>query len=217
MTEDQIGIDLPRAEIIRNPYLIKRENELTWPEGTGSSIRLACVGRLFLLDKGQDIALRVLASEKWRERDLSLTFFGDGINRDGLESLSRRLKLANIKFAGQTQDIDGIWNSHHALIMPSRGEGLPLSLVEAMLSGRIAIATDVGGNSEVIEDNVTGFIAATASVSDFDEAMERAWARRSDWPQMGRLAGQRIRDLVPENPVEIFANKLIDIAAGTNQ
>lgn len=211
LTEDQIGRQLTNAAIVRNPFLVPREQTLPWPGNEENGFQLACVARLALLDKGQDILLRVLAREKWKNRKLNVSFFGQGVNREGLIGLSQRLGVTNVTFAGQTDDVMGIWKEHHALILPSRSEGLPLALVEAMMCGRTAIATNVGGNSEIIDDDVTAFLAVGASEASIDEALERAWHRRHEWRQMGQLAAVRIRELVPANPAAEFADHLIGI------
>ena len=217
LTEDQIGAQLSNAAIVRNPFLVNVDSPLSWPENEAGVFRLACVARLALLDKGQDILLRVLAREKWKKRNLHVSFFGQGINREGLVALANKLGLNNVSFPGQTNDIQGIWNQHHALIMPSRCEGLPLTLVEAMLCGRPAIVTDVGGNREVVDDLVTGFLAAAAAESDIDDAFEKAWDRRDDWRAMGQLAAKRIRELVPADPAAEFAGQLLEIESIANR
>jgi glycosyltransferase involved in cell wall biosynthesis len=211
LTEDQIGAPLVNAAIVRNPFLVDRASPVSWPGLDAKGFRLACVGRLFLLDKGQDVLLRVLAQEKWQNRELQVAFFGEGINREGLEALASKLEVRNVSFHGQTNDVQSIWNNHHALIMASRTEGLPLTLVEAMLCGRTAIVTDVGGNREVLEDGVTGFLAAAASECEIDAALERAWQRRNEWQTMGLLAASRIRDLIPLDPATEFAEQLLNI------
>ena len=98
--------------------------------------------------------------------------------------------------------------------MPSRVEGMPLAMVEAMLCGRPVIATDVAGHSEIIEDGATGFLAKAATVDAFRSALEQAWQRRSDLQRMGKLAAQRIRQLVPNDPIEVFSEKIMTIARG---
>ena len=211
LTEDQIGATLTNAAVVRNPYLVGAGEPLPWPGGEDDRLRLACVARLYLLDKGQDILLRVLAREKWKGRRLHVSFFGRGVNREGLVELAARLGVRNVSFEGQTDDVPGIWKTHHALVLPSRSEGLPLSLVEAMMCGRPAVVTKVGGNAEVVEDRVTGFLAAPAEDS-IDAALEEAWARRGELRAMGRLAASRIRELVPSNPAEEFADALLEVA-----
>lgn len=155
-TEEQIGGRLPRASVVRNPFLVPWDSVPPWHD-TAFGYRFACVGRLYPLEKGQDILLRVLATEKWRARPISLTFYGTGEQRAGLDGMARFLGLTNVRFAGHEDDVPGIWATHHALVLPSRAEGLPLVLVETMLCGRVAIVTDVAGNAEVVRDEVTGF------------------------------------------------------------
>ena len=67
------------------------------------------------------------------------------------------------------------------------------------------------GNSEVVEDNQTGFIANAATVEAFDEALERAWQRRSELSSMGVLAARRIRELTPEDACLGFAERLLGV------
>src|SRR6266542_5770596 len=52
------------------------------------SIELACIGRLHPKEKGQDLLLRVLARGGWRDRPLSVTFYGDGLQRGRLERMA---------------------------------------------------------------------------------------------------------------------------------
>jgi glycosyltransferase involved in cell wall biosynthesis len=211
LTEDQIGAVLANAEVVRNPYLVPAEGPLPWPGREDERLRLACVARLHLLDKGQDILLRVLAREKWKGRSLHVSFFGRGVNSEGLADLAAKLGVRNVSFEGQTDDVPGIWKNHHALVLPSRAEGLPLSLVEAMMCGRPAVVTNVGGNAEVVDDRVTGFLAAPDEAS-LDAALEEAWARRRELSEMGRLASVRIRELVRPDPAKDFADALLKIA-----
>jgi glycosyltransferase involved in cell wall biosynthesis len=211
LTEDQNGETLSNASVVRNPYMVPAGGPLPWPGRESDCLRLACVARLYLLDKGQDILLRVLARERWKGRALHVSFYGHGVNREGLADLAERLGVRRVSFEGQTGDVTGIWKTHHALVLPSRAEGLPLSLVEAMMCGRPAVVTRVGGNGEVLEDGVTGFLAAPAE-DPFDAALDAAWARRGDLAEMGRLAAARIRELVPPDPARDLADTLLEVA-----
>lgn len=215
LTEEQIGRPVADASVARNPFLVPRDSAPPWPEST-SGYRFACVGRLYPMEKGQDIVLRVLASEKWLGRPVSLTFYGSGEQRQGLEAMARVLGLSNVTFAGYEADVASIWTRHHALLVPSRAEGLPLVLVEAMMCGRVAIVTDVAGNAEVVTDGRTGFVAEAASEKAFDEALERAWRRREEWPAIGAAAAAEIRGLVPADPAAEMAEALLRLAGGAS-
>ncbi|MDP9190078.1 MAG: glycosyltransferase family 4 protein [Acidobacteriota bacterium] len=214
LTEEQIGMALPHATIVRNPALVPWERRSDWPDD-GQGLRLACVGRMQTMEKGQDLLLRVLASDKWRKRPLSVTFYGAGPNRIGLEEMAQYLELTSVTFAGFVHDVAAIWNDHHALILPTRCEGLPLVLVEAMLSGRLPIVTTAGGNAEVVDDDVTGFLANAATEDALDEAMERAWSRRDEWQTIGEAAATKIRTLVPPDPAGAMAAMLLRLGMRT--
>jgi glycosyltransferase involved in cell wall biosynthesis len=211
LTEEQIGFPLTRAAVVRNPFLVAWEPRADWPDDR-HGLRLACIGRLHPKEKGQDLLLRVLARPHWRDRPLSVTFYGDGLQRASLERMARNLGLANMTFAGFVRDVPAIWNDHHGLILPSRCEGMPIVLVEAMLSGRVPIVTDVGGNAEIVDDGVTGYVAAAPAEDALDDAMSRAWEERHRWREIGAAAAARIRTLVPREPERCFAKRLIELA-----
>jgi glycosyltransferase involved in cell wall biosynthesis len=211
---EQLALPLLNAQVIRNPFMVDAEHALPWPlplEKTQETLRVACVGRLCARDKGQDVLLNVLSRDSWRNRKLEINFFGQGVNARGLEEMARMLGLRNVHFRGFTDDVTRIWREHHALILPSRHEGLPLALVEAMMCGRLGIVADAGGITEVVRDEVTGFVAPALTVDALADAMERAWSRRHEWEQIGRKAAHEIRRLVPHDPCAVFADILASI------
>lgn len=209
----QFGEALSDAEIVRNPFNVPWEVDLPWPTRAAEAPwKLACVGRLCPEAKGQDLLIGMLAMEKWRSRALEVTCFGEGPWKKSLQKWVLQHGLdKTIRFAGHVSGVEMIWRDHHALIMPSRYEGLPLSIVEAMLCGRPAIVTDVAGMTEVVEDGETGFVAEYPSVKSLDSAMERAYLARDRWQEMGQRAAQRIRELVPRDPAGELAQRLITL------
>lgn len=209
LTEEQFGIRLDNAQLIFNPVDLK-SGAVPYPADR-DVYRLACIGRLFVLDKGQDILIRLLARPKWRERPVELTFIGSGADREGLEAMARMYGLTNVHFSGQLADVRESWREFHALALPSRSEGLPLVVLEAMAAGRVVITTTAGGSKEIIEDGGTGFIGDTGTES-FDEALERAWQRRDEWEAIGLAACKDLPRRLPGTPAEAeFAKTLISI------
>ncbi|MDB5116422.1 MAG: glycosyl transferase group 1 [Mucilaginibacter sp.] len=204
LTEEQFGRRLPNGHVIFNPLKIGKIQP--YPD-TRDGIKLACVGRLFVLDKGQDILIRILSNKKWRDRPVTVTFVGSGIDEAAIKEMAVLLNVNNISFTGQVQDMDTLWKQCHALILPSRSEGLPLSMVEAMAAGRIVIISKVGGNTELIEENVTAF-SGFPNEDDFDEAMERAWNQRDNWETLGKEAAKQIAAVVPAAPEKDFVEHL---------
>lgn len=215
LTQEQIGELLPRGRVVRNPFNASLDTvPHAWP-ASDRGFRLACLARLDAREKGQDLLLRVLAQDKWKERPLSVTCYGAGHNEAGLKAMARYLNVESVTFAGSTPDPSSIWADHHALVLASRCEGLPLSMIEAMLHARPVIVTDAGGNREAVRDGETGFLAGAATEQALDEALERAWQARDQWEEMGRSGVALARDLVPRDPVAELAEIILVEACGT--
>ena len=211
-TQRQIGIDLSDAEVVRNPFMVKVDGPLPWPATDPGPLRLACVARMWPLEKAQDVLLAVLAREKWRSRPLEVNFYGEGPMAQGLEQMAASMGLTSVRFPGFTDPTE-IWRTHHALVLPSRAEGLPLAQVEAMMCGRPVIVADAGGTSEILRDGEHGFLATAAAEDAMDDALERAWQRRNDWPAIGKAAAAHVRTLYPADPCAAFADRLAEIHA----
>jgi glycosyltransferase involved in cell wall biosynthesis len=209
LTERHVGSALPNAEVVRNPFKVPYGAVLPWPNG--DEYRLGFVARLDTYIKGHDLLFDVLDQPKWRDRPLTVTLYGDGPNKKAIMAEQEERGLKNVRFGGFVRNPVEIWGIEHCLILPSRAEGLPLAIVEAMLCSRPCIVTNVSGNAELLEDNVTGFLARAATVDDLDEAMERAWATRGLWQEMGQRAAIAVRETVPSNPAEVFADKLLSL------
>ncbi len=207
LTEEQFGARLVNGAVIFNP--LKISGKIPYPADS-SGYKIACVARLFLLDKGQDILLRILSEQKWKQRPLQISFIGTGDDYEGLRAMAELLNISNVEFSGQSNSMEKVWETHHALILPSRSEGLSLALVEAMAAGRPVIVTSAGGNGELVEEGVTGFVGQCNELS-FANAMERAWNYRDDWEAMGEKASESIARIVPKCPEDDFANQLNNI------
>jgi len=185
--ERQLARYLPNAIVLQNPVNLTDLTPLPWVRLR--KVGMASVARLEAAFKGQDILLEVLGSIPWRTREWRLELYGEGRDRKYLENLAKHYGIAErVQFCGHTDDIRSIWQRSHLLVLPSRAEGTPLSLVEAMLCGRPAAVTDVGGNTEWIEDGKTGFVAEAPTKRSFGAALERAWLARARWQGMGKQA-----------------------------
>lgn len=199
----QVGANIKHAKVVFNPFNVAYHTEIPYPNSS-KTLKLACVARFEFYAKGQDIILQTLSLDKWRNRNIEVHFFGNGENKLGIEKLIKHFNLQNAFIEPFTETTE-IWKNHHALLLTSRFEGLPLALVEAMICGRFGIVTNVSGNKEVIIDDVTGFIAEAPQLEYVDMALERAWAQRENWELIGQKAKIEIKKLVPENPeIELY-------------
>lgn len=209
VTESQIGKKLTNAQLVRNPFNVPYNVDLLYPSDK-EYYSLAFVGRYFFSAKGQDILLRVLSLHKWKARNLIINFYGSGRDKQNLIDLITLYDLKNVYIKDFKPTLD-IWKENHGLILTSRYEGLPISLVEAMICSRMAIITDVSGSAEVITNLISGFIAKAPRVKELDKTLELAWKNRSNWQNMGINAKFEVQKKVEEDPVFSFSNNLIKL------
>jgi glycosyltransferase involved in cell wall biosynthesis len=211
LTEQMICTHLRRAAIVRNPFNVSYSDVPPWP-ADDATFRMACVARLDLESKAHDVLFNVLAAPKWRRRALHVDVVGrEGPHSRFLSELSEFLKLEQVSFQDSVDDIRSVWARCHALVLPSRKEGLPVAIVEAMLSGRPCVVTDVGGCSEVVEHGRSGWVAESPTVKALDRALDLAWESRVQWASMGAFAARIIRSLVPADPAGSYADVLMKI------
>ena len=216
LTRRQFATALPRGRVTRNPFNVRYGVLTTWPADPEDRLFLACVGRLDVDQKGQDLLIQVLSLPRWQDRDVHLSLVGTGACELGLRRLADTLRVANIHFTGFVDDIEKLWNSHHALVLPSRYEGMPLALVEAMLCGRPCIVTDVSGHRELVRDNINGFVAKAPTVELLDDAMNRAWENRMRLQEMGEAAARDVRQWVSPDPTGDFIRELESLVDGAS-
>ena len=195
VTERQLGMTIPRSEIIAPPLCLNPPDPLPWPrDADDEPWRFACVARLEPRWKGQDVLLEVLADGNWKSRNFILSLFGQGAEEAYLRKLAKFYGLENkVVFAGFSSPAT-IWREHHLQVLAARGEGGPMVITEGMICGRAAVTTRCGFTAEYISDGQTGFLAAVATPECFGAKMEEAWNRRKEWKEMGTMAHRFIRE-----------------------
>jgi len=140
------------------------------PKRNQSSFRLVTVGTLAQLYKGQDVLLAAVALCVQRGLDLRLVFVGDGRYRAMLESMAQKLGIADRTiFRGHLPAgaaVRAELDAADLFLQPSRADGLPRSLLEAMARGLPCLASRVGGIPELLADEdllVPGDVMRTAA------------------------------------------------------
>ena len=118
------------------------------------ALRIGFIGSFAQLYKGADTLLRSLATCLRRGTTLEISFVGEGRYRKNMESLARDLLVeGNVSFLGQLgfgRPVCDFLDSIDLFVMPSRAEGLPRALVEAMARGCPCIGSNVGGIPELL-------------------------------------------------------------------
>lgn len=141
---------------------------LELPEGTRL---VGTVGRLNPV-KDQSTLLRAFSRVHGGMADTALVLVGDGALREALEAEAVALGIADaVRFLGDRGDVDVLLPGFDVFVLSSRSEGYSMALLEACAAGLPIIATDVGGNREIVRDGVNGRVVAAGSEVVLAEAI----------------------------------------------
>jgi glycosyltransferase involved in cell wall biosynthesis len=119
------------------------------------------VGTAVVLSKQKGITYLLQAAKQVVEQEPRVRFAiaGDGPLREELIGEARERGLEkHVRFLGYRSDIPQLLSAFDLYVLPSLWEGLPLALLEAMAVGKPILATRVGGNPEVVEHGVNGYV-----------------------------------------------------------
>ena len=151
--------------------------------------RLVMVAR-FEPQKDHGTLIRALGG--LRDQQWELDLIGDGPLRPEMESLARELGVAGrIRFLGQRRDVAQLLARAHVCLLVSNWEGLPLSILEAMRAGLPVVATAVGGVSETVRNEETGYLIPRGDADVLRDRLRRLLAEPDLRARMG--AGGRRR------------------------
>lgn len=130
-----------------------------------------------------------------RQAQFRLLIIGDGPLRRELEKNVNELGLTEqVEFTGMRHDIPAQLHRLDMFVLSSVSEGISLTLLEAMATSLPIVATDVGGNPEVVKDGVTGFIVPPSN----PEALADKLAYLIHNPDLRRRMGEEGRKRVVE-------------------
>lgn len=161
----------------------------TEPGPAQRPVRLATAARLES-HKGIDVLIDA-CTQLNSAGPVHLDIYGDGSQRRELERRAAAAAL-DVTFHGNVSDVRGRLLSADIFVLPSRGENLPITILEAMSVGLPVVATRVGGIPELVDDGVTGRLVEPDDVQGLAEAL---WSLVGD-PQhraaLGRAGAARV-------------------------
>jgi glycosyltransferase involved in cell wall biosynthesis len=159
-----------------------------------SSFTWLAVGRLA---PGKDYGNMIPAFARVvaEDRDSKLLVVGKGPLGDEIEAnLTAHGLEDSVSMLGERSDVPMLMNASDAYVMSSAWEGAPIVLLEAAASRLPVVATDVGGNSELVVDGETGLVVPAADPTALGDAMIRIMAATpEDRAEMGRAGLERAR------------------------
>ena len=136
--------------------------------------------------------VEVAARLSGRHRDATFVVAGAGPRLEELRTHAAHLS-APVRFLGWRADVDVVYAASDVVVLTSDNEGMPLSLIEAAMVGRPAVATNVGGVPEVVADGATGVLTQPSS-TEVAVAVERLLDNPMERFTMGVAAARRARE-----------------------
>lgn len=191
---------IPPAKVITilngvnlNTYSPKKENLLRpWLGAQCDDPIIGIVARLSP-EKNHSLLLDACAHLRSQRVLFNAVIIGDGPCRKALEERSRELNLSeNVHFLGNRNDVEQLLSGMTVFTLCSLSEGVSLTLLEAMGAELPVVATDVGGNKEVVADGVTGFLvpldplALASSLTKLIQPGPEAATLRREFGKAGR-------------------------------
>jgi len=129
------------------------------------------LGRL-IQQKGFDVLIKAFRRVSDELPGTVLLIGGEGKDRDSLADLIQEHGLeSSVRMTGIIDDTDALLAACDVYVNSSRWEGLPMSLLEAMAHGKSIVATDAGGNVEVVHDGQTGLLVPSENPTAMGNAL----------------------------------------------
>ena len=147
--------------------------------------------------------------EAMRALDAHLWIIGDRLPSDHARAIDETLRhieedpelSRKIKLLGYRNDVPDLLRAADIFVLPSHREGMPRSIIEAMLCGLPVVATNIRGSRELVVDGETGFLVSVRATEDLSAALQKLIADGGERCRMGTAGLARARDLYDEAKV----------------
>jgi GalNAc-alpha-(1->4)-GalNAc-alpha-(1->3)-diNAcBac-PP-undecaprenol alpha-1,4-N-acetyl-D-galactosaminyltransferase len=176
-----------KTTIIPNPILLEKLESDNEKPLKGPTV--VSMGRLSE-EKRLDNLLMAFAILKDKYLDWNLTIIGEGSLRNELELLRDKLDLIRrVEFMGIVKNPHSLISKADLFVLPSRFEGFPMALCEAMACGLAVISTEYhGGVREIIDEGVNGVLVPREDVNALAAAMDTLMGDDAERKRLGTKA-----------------------------
>ncbi len=183
-----LGISSAKIQTIWNGIDLDRF-AYTGPNPDGPIIAVARLSP----EKDLQTLIRAVHIVKQKRPEVRLEIAGDGACMPDLRKLTAKLGLEEaVCFHGQSDEVPKLLARSKLFVLSSLTEGISLTILEAMARGLPVVATNVGGNPEVVEDGETGLLVPSQSPEQLAEAILRLSQDSERCEEMGRAGRARV-------------------------
>jgi sugar transferase (PEP-CTERM/EpsH1 system associated) len=203
------GVDTKRFAPSRETRIAMRR-KLALPE---ESFVVGAVGRLVPIKDHQTL-LKAAALLSGSGIDVRVLLVGSGPERERLQGRATDALEGRVCFAGDSDRVPEMLNAMDVFVLPSLGEGMSNTLLEAMACGLPVLATNVGGNPEIIENNVNGCLFAPGDAEWLASKLKLLARDPALIHQLGTAARNRaIESFSLSRMLETYRSFYLDLAA----
>jgi len=147
--------------------------------------------------KGVHVLLESFAQSKRERPDMNMRIVlaGSGSQEPELRALIAEHGIADdVEFRGLIKETAGFYAELDLYVQPSFAEGLPNSVIEAMHAEKAVLATDIGGNTDLIEDKKSGHLFPAGDVDALAKLLIKCYDDRKDNQRMGKNGRKLIEE-----------------------
>ena len=212
----QLGIT--KIRVIQNPIEPEFFNLFYSRNIDARNHNIVFVGRL-VQEKGVELLVRAFAKLVERIPEARLFLVGDGPEKSHLQYLAERMGIAGrIIFTGFVphSKVRDFLREASVFVLPSRFEGLPNALLQAMAAGLPCIATSVGGVPDVIENGINGILIPPGREDLLAEALEKVLIDQDLARRLGENAHRSVSRLRLDRIVGSYHRLIIEMLSIKN-
>lgn len=153
---------------------------------------IGTVGRLDPI-KNFDLLIQAFSKLKPLENKPKLLIVGHGSELDNLKESARKCGISDsVVFTGERSDLEKLYPIMDVFVLPSKNEGISNTILEAMACGLPVIASNVGGNPELIDHEESGLLVESGAVSSFVDALQLYMDQPEFRTKMGAHAREKV-------------------------
>lgn len=188
-----VGVDVEKYSSLSKTGNIRKELNLP-----ADAVVVACMAELSAV-KNHSFLLDVWGKIAQKNENIYLLLVGTGKDGQKLKLKVQNKHIQRILFLGFRCDIKDILADTDLVVLTSKREGLPKSIMEAMAAGRSVVATNVRGNRDLADNERTGLLVELGDVHGLVNALERLISDRELRLSMGLAGRERIVDYSLQN------------------
>lgn len=200
------SLSIPHQEKLFNPLTFETPLAVTpYPENRDGRYILSVFAALDTERKAQDILIKALSGENWKDRNWELHLYGQGKDKEQLQKLIQEQHAeSKIFLKGSAVDYKEAIRQSHLVLQITHIDAMPITVMDSLAMSRPLVVSNVGDMPSWIYPTINGWITSNVTPESINEILEKAWDNRNNWKQMGEASFNIFQKNFPANPIKYF-------------